>query len=1166
MGMLLLDTVLYLLIMVYLDTVMPREWGTPKHPLFCILEPIRWCFSRGRHDDSEDQGDGRAPDGVFEEVEDEQNSAVRIAGLRKKFKHSRRSFLAVNNLYWSLREGEISVLLGHNGAGKSTTINMMTGMLQPDGGDCYVHGLSVRHQLSKVRQEIGFCPQHNILWPELTCREHLCYFAKIKGLKGARLEEAVERLLEAVDLQDKEHSRSSALSGGQKRKLSVGIAFVGESPLVFLDEPTAGMDVGARRHTWELLKRMSEFHTILLTTHYMDEADLLGHRIGIMSKGRLQCSGSSMFLKSKLGAGYLMTISVLAHADRQAMEELVRSHVESAESVGSGAGEIAFRLPMDKKDKFAGLLSDLETRGNSLGVCSYSLSVTTLEEIFIKIAEAASMQASSNGETESNTPVDAEQCVWNVNLIQREREIMRTQFSALMAKRLWNSLRDRRTQFFQIVCPVVCVLLAMLLTLIKFFDSPTLVLSNNLYGTDVQVDVANCDAVFDLSVPFSPNAETSVVPGVTSSSLSAHLLSTYHTHSLERYGAISCRDPTLGGATMIFYNTSSSHEVAIGVVNFYNGILFRANRAAKPMVTRVQTLPKTRQEEIVNASIYAMLISIVIMIPFTFIPSTFVSWVVKERQCKARHLQNVSGLRFAVYWLSNFVFDLCSYLITMFLVIIVFAIFNRREYLDPQNIGATIVAFLLYGLSGIAMAYILSFVFNDYSKAQNVVMLAGFVIGFLFVLAVSILSLIEKTEHVAKALRWVFRIIPSYCIGECINNLAVLQIQRAYGDSASAWDMDTVGWPCVYMAIETPVFLLLTIFIDHPARRHYFRKPFHNPGSPPEAEDEDVVRERKEVMSLPERADDLVRVVNLRKVYPGGKVAVRDLTFGVKPGEVFGFLGTNGAGKTTTIAILCQEFLPTSGQASVCGHDIANDSAEALRNIGYCPQFDACLDLLTVEEHLRLYAGVRGVASTQRDDVVAGLLRICELTDYRRTLAHELSGGNRRKLSVAISLVGGPRVVFLDEPSAGMDPVARRGLWNAIEKIADNCSVVLTTHHLEEVEALAHRVAIMVDGTLRCIGDKVHLKNKYGSGYEMHLRVNDAVAPNHVESFVSQMFPGATLNEYKGQRFVYALARDTSLANAFRILQQYKDTLGITDYSVSQTSIEQVFLRISGEM
>ncbi|ORC88484.1 putative ATP-binding cassette transporter ABCA1 [Trypanosoma theileri] len=132
-----------------------------------------------------------------------------------------------------------------------------------------------------------------------------------------------------------------------------------------------------------------------------------------------------------------------------------------------------------------------------------------------------------------------------------------------------------------------------------------------------------------------------------------------------------------------------------------------------------------------------------------------------------------------------------------------------------------------------------------------------------------------------------------------------------------------------------------------------------------------------------------------------------------------------------------------------------------------------------------------------------------------------------------------------------------------IKRIADNCSVVLTTHHLEEVEALGDVVAIMVDGKLRCIGDKTHLKNKYGSGYEMHICIANADWYDHVESFVSQMFPGATLNEYKGQRFVYALPHDTSLANTFRILQQFKDTLGITDYCVSQTSIEQVFLRIS---
>ncbi|RNE97961.1 ABCA1 transporter, partial [Trypanosoma conorhini] len=295
------DFFLYCLIMFYLDAVMPKDWGTTKHPLFFILDPIRWL--RGKKGGNCEAGgpDGRAVDGIFENDGVKEDGAVRLLGLRKVYRRGGKQFVAVNNLYWSLCEGEISVLLGHNGAGKTTTLNMMTGMVKPDGGDCYVYGFSVRHQLSRVRQEIGFCPQHNILWPELTCREHLEFFAQIKGLKGAELEEAVQRMLNETDLQEKVDFPASRLSGGQKRKLSVAVAFVGRSRLVFLDEPTAGMDVGARRYTWELLKRMSSSHTVLLTTHYMDEADLLGHRIGILSNGSLQCSGSSLFLKSRLG-------------------------------------------------------------------------------------------------------------------------------------------------------------------------------------------------------------------------------------------------------------------------------------------------------------------------------------------------------------------------------------------------------------------------------------------------------------------------------------------------------------------------------------------------------------------------------------------------------------------------------------------------------------------------------------------------------------------------------------------------------------------------------------------------------------------------------------------------------------------------------------------------
>nr|CAJ2475710.1 unnamed protein product [Leishmania braziliensis] len=1168
------DILVYLLLMLYFDCVIPKEWGTTKNPLFIIIDPVRWCFCRRRADDDYDVEDGRAADGVFEAMDPaaEEAAAVRICGLRKTFKRGSKTFVAVNNLYWSLNEGEISVLLGHNGAGKSTTMNLMTGMLEADGGDCYVYGHSVRHELGAVRQEIGLCPQHNILWPRLTVREHLDYFAAIKGLRGSEKEDAVRRLLVAVDLEDKEHYMSKALSGGQKRKLSVAIAFVGGSRLLFLDEPTAGMDVGARRHTWGLLKEMAQCHTILLTTHFMDEADLLGDTVAIMSKGRLQCAGSNMFLKSRLGVGFVLTMSVVSHVRRGPIEQMVRALVPAAEGVGSGAGEVAYRLPMASKPAFPDLLAAVEDGIPGLGINAYSLSATTLEEVFIKIAEGLDAECDADALVVEET-AEATEAVWDVEMETGRWTRWRLQFRAMMVKRLWNALRDRRTQFFQIVCPVACVLLAMLLTLVKLFRTSTITLSSDVYGAAVDIPLANCEGVLDVVTPFSPNAHMDIWTDTPSASaFSAKLNMTYNTHANERYGGVSCAVAS-GGELYhsVFYNTTALHEVAIETSNVFAAYLHAATgRPDMSVMTAVSPLPKTSQQQAVESSVYAIMISVIIMIPFTFIPSTFVGWIVKERECKARHLQNVSGLSFYVYWLANFLFDLCSYIITMCLVIVVFLAFGRDEYVASNNIGATFVVLLLYGVSGILMAYALSFAFDSHSTAQNVVMLVNFIIGFLLVLAVSALTLSESTKKVANVLRWIFRIVPSYCVGEAINNLASLKVSRAFGINNSAWDMDVVGWVCVYMAIEIPILVFITLLIDHPGRRQRSQRLFHNPDAPAEAiedEDEDVAAERHTVLAGDGREGDLVRVLNLRKEYPNGKVAVRNVTFGVKAGEVFGFLGTNGAGKTTTISILCQEFCPTSGRAYVCGNDIVTESSEALRCIGYCPQFDACLDLLTVEEHLYLYAGVRGISSRSCDRVVHGLMRLCGLTEYRSTKSHELSGGNRRKLSVAVSLIGGPRVVFFDEPSAGMDPVARRGLWNAIETVADNCSVVLTTHHLEEVEALAHRVAIMVDGTLRCIGDKTHLKQKYGTGFEVAVHVADE-SPEvmaGVEQFFEEEFPSSELTEARAKRFTYQLPSTVRLSSVFTALEQQKERLQIRDYKVAQTSIEQVFMRISEE-
>ncbi|KAK7199514.1 ATP-binding cassette subfamily A, member 1 [Novymonas esmeraldas] len=542
---------------------------------------------------------------------------------------------------------------------------------------------------------------------------------------------------------------SKALSGGQKRKLSVAVAFVGGSRLVFLDEPTAGMDVGARRHTWALLKEMAKSHTILLTTHFMDEADLLGDRVAIMNKGRLQCSGSNMFLKSKLGVGFVLTMSVVSHARREPIEQMVRSFVPAAEAVGSGAGEVSYRLPMASKSAFPDLLSGVEAGIPALGINAYSLSATTLEEVFIKIAEGPESERDAD-ELAAEEKAVASEAVWNVEIETGRWTRRWLQFRAMMVKRFWNALRDRRTQFFQIVCPVACVLLAMLLTLVKLFSTPTIVLSSDLYGTTVDIPLANCDGVLDVKTPFSSRAQMDVWTEITNASVfSEQLNSTYAQHANERYGGISCAAAASGETYhSVFYNTTALHEIAIETSNAFLGYVRHVTgRTDMTINTAVQPLPRTSQEQAVQSSIYSMLIAIIVMIPFTLIPSTFVGWIVKERECKARHLQNVSGLSFYVYWITNFLFDICCYIITMFLVIAVFGIFNRTEYISSSSIGPTIFLLFLYGMSGILMSYALSFLFDVQSTAQNVVMLGNFIVGFLLVLAVSALTFAIPTRR-----------------------------------------------------------------------------------------------------------------------------------------------------------------------------------------------------------------------------------------------------------------------------------------------------------------------------------------------------------------------------------------------------------------------------------
>jgi ABC-2 type transport system ATP-binding protein len=299
--------------------------------------------------------------------------------------------------------------------------------------------------------------------------------------------------------------------------------------------------------------------------------------------------------------------------------------------------------------------------------------------------------------------------------------------------------------------------------------------------------------------------------------------------------------------------------------------------------------------------------------------------------------------------------------------------------------------------------------------------------------------------------------------------------------------------------------------------------------------------------------DAVIRVDGLRKVY-GDLVAVDGITFDVRPGEVFGLLGPNGAGKTTTVEVLEGLRKPDGGSVSVLGLDVARDSAQVKPRIGVSLQNAALYPKLTVVELLDLFANFYPKSRTT--DELIGLM---DLGEKRKSRTQELSGGQKQRLSVALALVGDPELVFLDEPTTGMDPAARRMLWDVIEGLkADGRSVLLTTHYLEEAEILCDRIAIMDHGKILELGTVNELVDR-----RFHERAVRFDAIDGLDDARLAAFPGVTSTAREdGEMVLYT--RDVP-ATIGAVLAA-TDELGAdpNNLAVRRATLEDVFLALTG--
>ena len=224
--------------------------------------------------------------------------------------------------------------------------------------------------------------------------------------------------------------------------------------------------------------------------------------------------------------------------------------------------------------------------------------------------------------------------------------------------------------------------------------------------------------------------------------------------------------------------------------------------------------------------------------------------------------------------------------------------------------------------------------------------------------------------------------------------------------------------------------------------------------------------------------DVVISVQNLTKQF-GNFTAVNKITFDVKRGEIFGFLGANGAGKTTAMRMLCGLSIPTSGKGTVAGYDVMRESENIKRRIGYMSQRFSLYNDLTVWENIRLFAAIYGLFSKALMERGEEILKRLNLFKERNTLVGSLPLGWKQKLAFAIATIHRPEIVFLDEPTGGVDPITRRQFWEMIyEAAAGGTTIFVTTHYMDEAE-YCHRVSIMVDGEVKALDTPAHLKQQF---------------------------------------------------------------------------------------
>lgn len=1010
--------------------------------------------------------------------------------------------------------------------------------------------------------------------PELTVEEHIRIFSDLKCLSAVN-EEIITELVKSCDLEKKLPAKAKTLSGGQKRKLQLAMMFAGGSTVCCVDEVSTGLDPISRRRIWEILLAERNRRTIIMTTHFLDEADFLADNIAIMYKGSLKAEGTSATLKNRFGNGY--TVKLPNYID---LDVSLSGPIEKEAS----RHQILYRVAT------ATLAAELVEHLERHQIRDYQVSGPTMEELFLKAtgdnihSDNESSKSTDRETSDSPPPLVKAPASGGYELRNGKPVSAFKQWWILLCKRFRILRRRWVPYFFLIALPIVGAGVAPLL--IKSFNKPmecpTPASLVNYYP--YRYDLS--DATYNRFIIGPPDKLDdnllSQLADIYSSEHTSYPLS-YGFHNVSElrelfivvntfeefqqnvkdqqsrnndrttyyseYSSVS----TDGGAWLadpptVLFNVQNARS-GLYMQNVLDNML-----SGVPISSAYDSFPYTRIPDVFDIRpLEFMLYFGLIMACY---PAFFALYPTNERISNVRSMQYSNGIRPLPLWLSHLSFDGIAIIVISAVGVALLSISTPVWY----GLGYVFLIMLLYGIVGALLSYVISMFAKSAVTAWFMIALGQVVLYFAYfggLIGIQSSTGFEDLEYMNNAVFFGLGIIsPVICLEKALA-IGLGQIAMLC-NGHSGGSIYLFGGPILYLILQGIVLFTILLWWDSSFTLPSIRS--HKPTRDAEATEMNDLME--ELRRLDSKSTDL-RIESVTKSF-GKNLAVDNVTFAVQTSEIFALLGPNGAGKSTIISMIRGDIKPSTSASSIhiAGHSILSSPVAARSNLGVCPQFDSA-DVLTVTETLRFFAKTRGVKDI--DHNVNTVISACGLEQWAHQLAQKLSGGTKRKLSLAVALVGNPRVLVLDEPSSALDANAKRNMWRTLQSVGKSRAVVLTTHSMEEADALADRIGI-VSSRMLAIGERETLKKRAGDSFHIHLVSRSAprTSPQELQimkDWIVTTFPAANISrETQGGQIRFEVPADGhDLVGLIRMMEAAKGDLGVEFYSVGKATLDEVF-------